>query len=88
MPPVEKSQSAGTATAKVDTPENVKAVELTKADAAKAVKREVPVLDKEGKATEETKAIKVAPEEVLDWAVRGNVVTVVTVDGQKLVGEL
>lgn len=88
MPPVEKSQSAGTATAKVDTPENVKAVELTKADAAKAVKREVPVFDKDGKPNGETKAIKVAEEEVLDWAVRGNVVTVVTVDGQKLVGEL
>lgn len=88
MPPVEKSQSAGTATAQVDTPDNAKAVKVTKAEAAKAVKREVPVFDKEGKPTNETKAIKVSEEEVLDWAVRGNVVTVVTVDGQKLVGEL
>ena len=64
------------------------AVELTAAEAAKAVKREVPALDKDGKPTGKTKLVDVAENEVHAWAVRGELVIVVTVDGQKLVGEL
>jgi hypothetical protein len=69
-------------------PENAKARQVTKAEAAKAVRREVPVLDKEGKATGETKPVALAEKEVLAFAVRGDQITVVTVDGQKLIGKL
>ena len=55
---------------------------------AAAVKRIVPVLDDAGKPTGETKEVDVAEAEVLAWAVRGETVTVVTTDGQKLVGAL
>ena len=65
-----------------------KAVELSAADAAKAVTRVVPVLDEKGKPTEETEQIAVQEEEVLAWSLRGDRVTVVTIDGQKLVGTL
>lgn len=64
------------------------AVELTAAEAAKAVKREVLALDKEGKPTGETKLVAVKAEEVFAFAVRGESVIVVTVDGQKLEGKL
>jgi len=65
-----------------------KAVELTAAEAAKAVKRQVPVLGKDGKPTGETKSESVKADDLFAWALRGKVVTVVTKDGQKLVGEL
>jgi len=69
-------------------PPTATAVSLTAAEAAKAVKRQVPVTAKDGGPTGETKAAAVSPDEVLSWSVRGNAVTVVTTDGQKLVGEL
>lgn len=63
-------------------------LELTAAEAAKAVKREVPALDKEGKPTGETKLVSLKVEEVHAWALRGQRVIVVTTDGQKLEGSL
>ena len=65
-----------------------RSVTLTAAEVAKAVKREVPVVDKDGKATGETKAVSVGVDEVFAWSLRGDAVTVVTTDGQKLVGSL
>jgi len=60
---------------------------LTKADAAKLVKREVPVLDKQGKPTGKTTKVAVEADEVFAYAVREDgTVVVVTVDGQKLFG--
>lgn len=75
-----------------DTP----AVEVTKAQAAKAVVRQVLATDKagkplrgdDGKLTGEMKDVPVKAEEVFDYAVRGEQVIVVTVDGQKLAGKL
>ncbi len=64
------------------------AVALTAADAARAVKRVVPALDDDGKPTGETRLADVAEAEVFAWALRGDQVTVVTIDGQKLVGTL
>lgn len=61
---------------------------LTKAQAAKKVARVFPVLDKDGKDTGETKSKPLDPDEVLDFAVRGDRVVVVTTDGQKLEGKL
>lgn len=63
------------------------AAELTAAEAAKAVKRQEPILEG-GKPTGKTKPIAVAADELLAWAKRGDTVTVVTTDGQKLVGKL
>ncbi|MDR1995141.1 hypothetical protein [Azonexus sp.] len=63
-------------------------VELTKADAASAVSRHVPVRGKDGKPTGKMEAVVVAEDEVLDFAVRGSIVTVITVDGQRLTGAL
>ncbi|HMX15545.1 MAG TPA: hypothetical protein PKD29_01765, partial [Rhodocyclaceae bacterium] len=63
-------------------------VELTAAEAAKRVFRAVPALGKDGKPTGETRRAEVAAEEVFDFAVRDGLVTVVTTDGQKLVGAL
>lgn len=88
MPPVDKTKSAAAAAADTNKPENTNAVTLTAAEAAKAVKREVPVVDKDGKATGETKAVSVGVDEVFAWSLRGDAVTVVTTDGQKLVGSL
>lgn len=68
--------------------ENPPAVKVTEAQAAKAVKREVPVLDKAGKPTGEKKSVAVEAAEVLDYAVRDGRVVVVTTDGQKLEGKL
>lgn len=65
-----------------------KAVELTAAEAAKAVKRQVPEIGKDGKPTGEVKAVPVKADEIFAWAVRGDRVTVVTNDGQKLEGKL
>jgi len=67
-----------------DTP----AVQVTKAQAAKAVVRQVPATDKASKPTGEMKDVPVKAEEVFDYAVRGEQVIVVTVDGQKLAGKL
>jgi hypothetical protein len=64
------------------------AVELTAAQAAKAVKRPVPVLDEKKKPTGKTKDVPVSEVEVLSWAKRGDRVIVVTTDGQKLEGRL
>lgn len=64
-----------------------KAVELTAAQAARAVKRPVPEM-KDGKPTGETKLVAVREEELLAWSKRGDRVTVVTRDGQKFEGAL
>lgn len=64
------------------------AVELTAAQAAKAVKRLVPILDEKKKPTGKTKEVPVREDEVLSWAKRGDRVIVVTTDGQKLEGGL
>ena len=69
-------------------PPTATAVSITAAEAAKAVKRLVPVIAKDGGPTGDTKSAPVTQDEVLSWTVRGNTVTVVTSDGQKLVGEL
>lgn len=72
---------------------------FTAADVAKLVKREVveviidpktkqPKLDEHKRPVTRTVEIEVKADEVLDFAVRGNDVTVVTVDGQKLLGNL
>lgn len=39
-------------------------------------------------AAQAAKAVKVTEGELLAWSLRGDTVTVVTTDGQKLVGEL
>lgn len=65
-----------------------KAVELSAAEAAKVVKRERPVIGADGKPTGETEAVAVTEDEVFCWSLRGETVTVVTIDGQKLVGTL
>lgn len=64
------------------------AVELTAAQAAKAVKRQVPILDEKKKPTGKTKEVAVGEDEVLSWAKRGDRIVVVTTDGQKLEGRL
>lgn len=61
---------------------------LTAAEAAKLVAREVPATDKDGKPTGEKKKVPVKADEVLASKVRGDQVTVVTTDGQKLFGTL
>jgi DNA-binding LytR/AlgR family response regulator len=72
---------------------------FTDADVAKLVKREVveviidpktkqPKLDEHKRPVTRTVEIEVKADEVLAFAVRGNEVTVVTVDGQKLLGNL
>ncbi len=60
---------------------------LTPEQAAKAVKRQVPEIEG-GKPTGKTVEQAIRPNEVLASAVRGNVVTVVTISGEKLTGEL
>lgn len=67
---------------------NTGAVELTAAEAAKKVKRQVPEVGEDGKPTGELKDVKVGADEVFAWAVRGERVIVVTTDGQKLEGKL
>ncbi|WP_153117375.1 hypothetical protein [Rhodocyclus tenuis] len=65
------------------------ATALTAADAAKLVKRRVPVV-KEGKPTAELTDKAVSAKEVLDFRVdeQQGIVVVVTTDGQKLQGDL
>lgn len=66
--------------------------EMTAAMAAKLVKRPVPRIGKDRKPVldDDDKPVldhvAVAAEEVLDFKVRGDEVTVVTVDGQKFKG--
>lgn len=60
---------------------------LSKAEAAKAVKRRVPEI-KDGKPTGEEVERAITVAEVFDFAVVGKEVVVVTVDGQKLRGAL
>lgn len=64
------------------------AVDLTAAQAAKAVKRSVSILDDKKKPAGKTKEVPVAEDEVLSWAKRGDRIVVVTTDGQKLEGKL
>ncbi len=59
---------------------------MTAAEAAKLVKRPVPVLDQAGKPTGRTEERSVSEKEVFDFKDHGDVVVVVTVDGQKFVG--
>lgn len=61
---------------------------LSKADAAKLVKRLVPAVGADGKPTGKQAEKAVTAEEVFDFAVVGKEVVVVTVDGQKLRGAL
>ena len=73
-----------------DTPaaEKQEAPKLTKADAAKLVKREVPVIDdKTKKPTGTTKLVAVKEDEVFDFAEYDDHVVVCTIDGQKLHGD-
>lgn len=60
---------------------------ITAADAAKLVFREVPILNKEGKPTGETKQVAVKASEVLSFRDYGDYVVVVTMGGQKLRGD-
>lgn len=59
--------------------------EMTAADAAKLVVREVPIL-KDGKDTGKVERIAVKASEVLSFRDGGDHVVVVTADGKKLVG--
>ncbi|TXT23891.1 MAG: hypothetical protein FD134_1860 [Gallionellaceae bacterium] len=62
---------------------------LIKADAAKLVKREVPIVGDNGKPTGKMRKVEVGADEVLDFAVRDDgAVVVVTVDGKKLFGSV
>lgn len=71
-------------------------VALPLADALKVVKRTrlvlgkdgKPAVDKDGKATGETEEVDIAEDEVFAWTLRGELVTVVTIDGQKFTGAL
>jgi len=72
---------------------------FSRADAAKAVKRTTvevvtdaktkkPVFEKDGTVKTKTVDVAVSADEVLDFALRDDVVTVVTIDGQKLTGRV
>lgn len=62
--------------------------ELTHAQVAALVVREVPEIDpKTKKPTGETKKIKVSAEEVFAFKNYGDYVVVITTDGQKLRGD-
>ncbi len=61
--------------------------ELTAAEAAKLVFREVPKLDGEGKPTGKIEKKPIAADELLAWKDYGDHVVVVTKDGQKFAGE-
>jgi len=63
-------------------------VALTKEQAAKLVKREVPVIDeKTKKPSGKTKPVAVKADEVFDFKEYDDHVVVVTVDGKKLRGD-
>lgn len=61
--------------------------EITAADAARFVYREVPFLDEKNKPTGQNKQASVRAKEVLSFRDYGDYVVVVTTDGQKLRGE-
>lgn len=63
-------------------------MDLDPAAAAKLVGREVPVLDKEGKATGKTYRKPIDTSEVFACRVRDTAVTVITTSGEKLTGTL
>lgn len=63
-------------------------MDLPAAEAAKLVKRLVPELDKDGKPTGKDVEVALKPAEVFANRVRGDVLTVVTTDGQKLTGRV
>ena len=60
---------------------------LSAAQAAKLVSREVAELGADGKPTGKTKSIPIKADEVFSHKDYGDHVVVVTVDGQKFVGE-
>lgn len=75
------------------------ATAFSRADAAKAVKRTTievvtdaktkkPVYEKDGTVKTKEATVNVSADDVLDFAVRKGVVTVVTTDGQKLTGRV
>lgn len=61
--------------------------EMTAAEAAELVVREVPVLDKAGKDIGEVEEVAVKASEVLSFRDYGGHVVVVTTDGKKLTSE-
>jgi hypothetical protein len=63
-------------------------MDLPAEQAAKLVKRIAPELDKEGKPTGKDIEVEVKADEVFANRVRGDVLTVVTTDGQKLTGRV
>ena len=62
------------------------AQEMTAADAAELVVREVAVLDDKKQPTGKIKQVAVKADEVLSFREYGDYVVVVTIDGQKLTG--
>jgi DNA-binding LytR/AlgR family response regulator len=60
--------------------------ELTAAQAAKLVKREVPVMEK-GKPTGKMRQVAISVDKVLTFKDYSTYVVVVTTDGQKLRGD-
>ncbi|HYE35499.1 hypothetical protein [Methylocaldum sp.] len=67
--------------------ESEKPVELTKAQAAALVFREVPELGDDGKPTGKVAQKRVTADEVFAFSDYGTHVVVVTVDGRKLRGD-
>ncbi len=61
--------------------------EMTAADAAKLVCRQVEVLGKDRKPTGDIKEVAIKPGEVLSFRDYGDHVVVVTTDGQKFRGD-
>jgi hypothetical protein len=80
--------TAPTATPPADqTNTEVKAVELTAADAAKMVGRTVVIPPEKEGGKPITKLVPIAENEVLDFKDYGDHVVVVTTDGQKFTGD-
>lgn len=71
----------------MDKPTPQHPMDLPAEQAAKLVKRLVPEIGKDGKPTGETVEKEVGVDEVFANRVRGDEITVVTTDGQKLVGK-
>ena len=63
-------------------------MDLSAEQAAKLVKRTAPELDKEGRPTGKDVEVALNADEVFAHRVRGDVLTVVTTDGQKLTGRV
>lgn len=68
-------------------PEQNQTKEMTAAEAAKLVFRELPAIGKDGRPNGETKREPVKAGEVLAFRDHGDHVVVVTKDGQKLIGD-